>query len=257
MSLIRRSASTSRLAAAAWCLGVSSATVAQQAAPDVGDYVRDRPYGARSEEVAALYDSDAVPELIALLGSEEPYWGTVAGMLVVVGDERAVDALIAFVEKPVAVPALSNVYENARGRAIVGLGDLVRRTGSERALIYLIEGLTPQTWTKRNVRGVAQWTKSFEEYDSLLAEYAIYGLAYSGHPRAGEALRALQRSPTMEQGRFRKGLDNTLEQWLEVYDLVADRGLDGSRAFDVAQQRRAALLPLEDSERPNGPDAGP
>ena len=136
-------------------------------------------------------------------------------MLVVIGDERAVDALIAFVETPVAVPALWSVYENARGRAIVGLGDLIRRTGSERALTYLIEGLTPQTWTKRDVRGVAQWTKSFEEYDSLLAEYAIYGLAHYGHPRAGEALRALQRSPTPEQARFRKGLDNTLEQWLK------------------------------------------
>ena len=237
MSPIRQRVSKSWLAAACG-LAIAPATVAQQAAPNVHDYIREHPFGVWNE--AAPFDSAAVPDLIGMLRSEEPYWGTVVGMLAALGDERAVEALIAFVEKPVASPALSDVYESARGRAIVGLGDLVHRTGSERALTYLVEGLTPSTWNERNVRGVAPWTKSFEEYHSLLAEYAIHGLAFSGHPRAGEALRALQRSPTPEQARFRKGLDHTLELWLEVYDLVAERGLDGSQAFSEVQQRRAA-----------------
>lgn len=239
MSPIRRRVAKSRLAAvAACCLGMTPATVAQQAATNVRDFVREHPFGVWGD--TPQFDSAAVPDLIAMLRSEEPYWGTVVGMLAVLGDERAVEALIAFVEKPAANPAFSDVYESARGRAIVGLGELVHRTGSERALTYLVEGLTPGTWNERNVRGVAPWTKSFEEYDSLLSEYAIHGLAYSGHPRAGDALRVLQRSPTREQSRFRKGLDHTLELWLEVYDLVAERGLDGAQAFSEVQQRRAA-----------------
>jgi hypothetical protein len=262
MLLIRRSVYPIGLAAGVFCFAFPTATVVQQA-PTLRDQIRDHPFGAPNGEVAALLNSEAVPELVAMLRSEEPYWGTVVDMLVVVGDERAVDALIGFVEHPVAVAGLSNLslYEDARKRAIVGLGDLVRRTGSESALRYLIDGLTPNTWKKRNVRGVAQWTKAFEKYDleeyeSLLAEYAIYGLAHSGDPRAGKALRALQQSPTPEQTRFRNGLDNVLVQWLEIHHLVSELGLDGNQAF-FEQQRRAAELGSEDGERPNWPDNEP
>src|SRR4029078_507976 len=92
------------------------------------------------------------------------------------------------------------------------------------ALTYLVEGLTPDVWNARKVQGVAGWTKAYEGYDALLSEYAIHGLAYSGHPRAGEALKSLQRSPTPAQARLRKGLDKTLEDWLAIYDRVAAGG---------------------------------
>src|SRR5262245_20873819 len=118
------------------CVGVSSTVLGQQ--PSLHDYVRDHWWGGWRAEVVASYGAVAVPELLAMLRSEEPYWGAVVGMLVALGDERAVDALIAFVERPAANPALWNVYESARAGAIVGLGELARRTGSERALTYLV-----------------------------------------------------------------------------------------------------------------------
>ncbi|HZF29392.1 MAG TPA: hypothetical protein VE907_09760 [Gammaproteobacteria bacterium] len=206
-----------RISASVVLFAISLSAVAQQATPGLGEYLRDHWWGLSRDEVVSLFDAEAVPDLVAMLHSETPYCGAVVGMLVIVGDERAVDALIAFVETPFADPALANVYESARGAAIGGLGELVRRIGSERALTYLVDGLTPDVWNRRNVRGVAGWTKVYEEYDLLLSEYAIHGLAYSGDARAGEALRSLQRSPTPEQSRLRKGLDKTLEDWLEIH----------------------------------------
>jgi len=218
---IRRRRGARRALCASVVLCTASLAFAQQSPPSLGEYVRDHWWGIRRDEAASLFDATAVPGLVAMLDSETPYCTGVVGMLVAVGDERAVDALIALVEKPYTDPALANVYESARAGAITGLGQLARRIGSERALTYLIEGLTPDVWDRRNVRGVAEWTKSYREYDALLSEYAIHGLAYSGDPRAGEALKSLQSSPTPEQARLRKGLDKTLEDWLKIYDGVA------------------------------------
>ena len=218
---------------------MSLTAAAQQPPPDLDAYLRDHWWGVRREDVVALFDESDVPRLEKMLVSETEYCGAVVAMLVILGDERAVDALIAFVQTPYRDPSLANIYESARAGAITGLGQLVRRIGSERALTYLIEGLTPDVWATRNVRGVASWTKDYQEYDTLLGEYAIHGLAYSGHPRAGEALRSLQQSPTPEQARLRKGLDKTLERWLETYDAVVEQA-DG----DV-QRRRTAELPAD------------
>src|SRR5262249_39448112 len=157
---------------------------AQQSPPTLDEYLRDHWWGIRDDEVGSLFGAKAVPDLIKMLESETPYCTGIVGMLSAVGDERAVDALIAFVEKPYTDPALANINKRARAGAISNLGRLVHRIGSERALTYLIDGLTPDVWNERNVRGVAGWTKAYEGYDALLSEYAIHGLAFSADPRA-------------------------------------------------------------------------
>jgi hypothetical protein len=246
MPPLGRSVPTRALAASVLlCVSISPG-IAQQAPKSVAEYIGAHVFDARADEVSALFGSAAVPELIAMLDSDDPYWLPATGLLVGLGDERAVDALIAFVPKPCRNPAFAEVYENARSAAIVGLGDLARRVGSERALSYLVESLAPDVWSTRNVRAEAGWAKSFAEYDALLSEYALHGLAYSGKARAGDALRALQRSPTPEQARFRKGLDKTLELWLEVFDLVAEQGMNGNQARQEVERRRSAeLLPKD------------
>jgi len=240
------------------------AVLAQEAIPDVREYVRGLPIYADSvdgpgsySEMKALYDSSVVPDLIEMLNSdaEEMYWARIAGMLGVVGDEQAVEALIAFVEKPVVEARLSQAHHDARRSAITALGYLTSSTGSERALSYLIGGLTPNVWRQRNVQGVAPWATSYQENDRLLSEYALYGLAFSGNPRAGQALRSLQQSPTAEQARFRNGLDSTLKQWLEVYDLVAERGVAGMHEHYKAQRELEDQRRLEEIERLGGPEA--
>lgn len=78
---------------------------------------------------------------------------------------------------------------------------------------------------------------SYDNYDKQLSKYAIYGLANSGHPRAGEALRSLQQSPTPNQARLREGLDGLLETWFgEVFRLVQERGI--AATYEHYEQQR-------------------
>ncbi len=206
---------------------------------DVREFIQSRPYGGHSyREMSTLYDSTAVPALIEALNSdaEEENWTNAATLLGVVGDERAVGVLIAFIEKG-GSHSISRAHNKARSAAMSALGYLINRTGSERALDYLIEGLTPSVWRERNVIGVVPYADSYEKYDLMLSTYALFGLALSGHPRAGEALRTLLRSPTPEQVQFRDSEENTLTQWLEIHGLVAERGVDGMNEYYRARSK--------------------
>jgi HEAT repeat protein len=187
-------------------------------------------------ELAASYDTSVVPQLVEMLNSpdEKPNHTRIVILLGIVGDERAADALISFIEKPVENVFLTNEEHEARNWAIQSLGYLANRN-VEPALSYLIEGLTPSAWRLRKVEGIASWTSSYDEYDLRLSTYALFGLARSGHPAAGQALRSLQQSPTPAQARFRNGLDETLTQWLEFHEQVAARGLAGAYEHQKAQ----------------------
>src|SRR3954470_11502475 len=97
MPPLGRSVRTRALAASMLlCVSISPAA-AQQAPKSVAEYIRAHVFNARADEVAALFGAAAVPELIAMLDSDDPYWLPAAGLLVVLGDERAVAALIEFV----------------------------------------------------------------------------------------------------------------------------------------------------------------
>jgi len=190
--------------------------------------------------LTTTFDATVTAELISRLGSasEEAHWTCWAGLLGALGDKRAVDALIDFIERP-GLDRLSRDHTLARNEAIRALGFFLNRTGDERALRYLIDGLTPSVWRLRNVRGMATWSRSYAEYDKELSSYALFGLALSGNPRAGEALRSLQQSPTAQQAEFRGGLDDTLAQWLQVFALVVERGLAGTYEYYETQRQLA------------------
>jgi hypothetical protein len=257
------------------CLVSTFGTVArtQQVQADVRDFVRGSSFPNSYRELSDSYDPSVVPQLIEMLSSkeEETHWDRIVGLLGAIGDERAVAALIAFLEKPVETDRLSVEHHDAYRAAIMSLGTLVNRTGDERALEYLIDGLTPSVWRQRGVQGIAPWAGSYEESDRELSKYALMGLALSGHPQAREALVSLQHSPTIGQAQFRSGLDSTLEQWLEVHQLVAERGLAGmydhyealrhakeEREAEEAQKlrdERAERESLRQAQQPQAPGA--
>jgi HEAT repeat protein len=146
---------------------------AQQAAPpDIRDYVRFQPFERDAyRELSTSYDASATPALISMLDSEaeETNWEKAAYALGAIGDQRAVEALIAFVEKP-RPSRTSKADVDARSGAIQSLGFLVNRTGNERALTYLIDGLTPEVWRERNIQGLPpRWTGSADDYDRFLS----------------------------------------------------------------------------------------
>jgi hypothetical protein len=203
---------------------------------------------------SATYDSSAVPRLIENLAAEpddsrRACWAYVLG---VVGDERAVDPLIAAIEKPASPQAPFD----ARYQELTALGYIVNRTGSARALAYLVDGLRLDVWRKRNVQGMPSFFQSHADYDRHLGDYSVMALAVSGDPRAGEALRSMRTSPAPEQALVGQRLDEMLATWLDVHRLVAERGLQGmydyyearrrdeqERYAEEARRRRAQLYP--------------
>jgi hypothetical protein len=168
----------------------------------------------------------------------------VVTILCVIGDERAVAAVIEFMRRPGDQP-LARAHHEARRAALVSLGYLINRTGSEQALSYLIEGLTPATWRLRNVQGTPESVGSYQEYDLRLSGYALEGLALSGHPRAGEALRALRQTPA--PGNSHR--DSTIAQWLEVHELVSERGVAGMYDHYEEQGEVEATRVQEEAQR--------
>jgi hypothetical protein len=187
----------------------------------------------------ASYDQAKVPDLIGKLEAEtddtrRACWATVLGLT---GDDRAVDALIASIARPFSPQEGPGWFER-RTWEIRALGYLVNRTGNARALAYLIDGLKLGVWRTRNVQGLPPYVRSQEDYDRTLSDDALMALALSGDPRAGDALKSMQASPTPEQALAGKDLDDMLATWLEVHQLVAERGLQGM--FDYYEARRTA-----------------
>jgi len=170
-----------------------------------------------------------------------------AGTLGIVGDDTVADELIELMERPyIGSTHVSPFQQSTRREAMRSLGYLVSRTGNAQALDYLIESLDDSIWRRRNIRGVTSYFESNAQYDRQLSIYAIFGLALSGHPQAGEALRSLQQSPTSEQVLLRRELDDTLDTWLEVHDLVSERGVAGMfRYFETEGRLEAARRPRE------------
>jgi HEAT repeat protein len=200
------------------------------------------------DRIADIYDSSAVPELLDMLNSEddEEYWPRVVAVLGVVGDEEIVDVLIEVIEKPIVGPIyISRTQHDTRREAIRVMGFLAARTGGERALDYLIESLDDTIWRRRNIQGVVSYLDAYDRYDRHLSIHAIFGLALSGHPRAGEALRSLHQSPTPEQALLRRELDGVLDTWLEVHDLVAERGVAGMYEYLRAEHARRLEAEIE------------
>ena len=209
-------------------------TAAGQTAPaapekEIGDFVRQVFIHGVPYEEASRYGPAVVPELIALLEdpAEAPHAGNIAIVLGILGDERAAEPLITFIEGAAGQHLTPRAYR-ARTSAILALGYLIHKSGSERALAFLVDGLDRQAWLR-----AAKWTSPFHdraaERNEALREAAVLGLALSGHPAAAEALRAegtaLARSPSAAADRLRGHLEAALgehakiaRQGLETYD---------------------------------------
>lgn len=225
---------------------------AQPTQMEVRQVLRDGAFPESFAELAASYDRSASPLLTEMLNSptETANRGRIATLLGATGDESAVGALISFIEKPANTEHISYEEQEARVSAIRALGYLVNRTGNERALKYLIDGLTPVVWSQRGVTGMAPSEKSYEEYYRALSRQAIFALAYSGHPAAAEAITTLQQSPTAGQSQFRSSLpDGVFTQWLEVHKLVAERGLDGMYEYYEGKRQEDGQRQLDEANR--------
>ena len=199
------------------------------AAPPVGEYVRGRwVHGLPFELTAETYGPDDVPALLNILESRSRSedWANAATALAIIGNARAANYLIRFIERP-EPDDLSAPARRAKTAAIIALGYLVNRTASPLALGYLLDRAEVANW--RGIETVPPLApgQPAAARRADLGEHAVLGLALSGNARAHARLNAmLAPSGDPEQEAFQIRARALIQQCVNVCSLVGAQGLE-------------------------------
>ncbi len=119
----------------------------------IKDFVHQRFLHGVPFKEASAYPQTATTELLDMLvePTEEAYYSNIILTICMIGDAGAVDDLIAFFNKGEGKLNMS-VY-NAKKAVLMGLGYIVNKSGSEKALRFLLEAVKPEYWAKRKIHG--------------------------------------------------------------------------------------------------------
>lgn len=201
--------------------GLSCARGVRAQGTDVRAFVRQTFIHGVPYEQASRFTSADATVLLEMLGNaqERASWPNVVVVLGVIGDERGVDPLIAFFSREVSGTLSSSEY-SAKTGVLMSLGYLVNRSKNLKALTYLIDSLTPETWAARRMSWVSPYHATEAERNQQLTAMAVMGLALSGHPLAREALLALQ--VRIGAGAPDRAL---VEEALRAHEVIAREGL--------------------------------
>ena len=200
--------------------------VAESSPMSVRDFVRQIFIHGVPYEEASKYSSSAISTLQAMLNdpAEEAHWANIVVVLGMIGDESAVEPLITFVEAD-DERGLSRAHYVAKTSAVISMGYLINKTGNQRALDFLKEGVKPQAWAATKV-GVAPFQRSTTERDFDFSKSAVLGLALSGHPDAAETLRLLQQPADSDMQRaFQAQVGDLISEALKENEKIAEQGL--------------------------------
>lgn len=175
---------------------------------------------------AAGYGPEEVPILLDMLNDprEKPYWSNIAVTLGIIGDDRAVDPLIRFIEG--VDGSVGREDFAAKSSAIMALGYLLNKSPNEKALNYLKNHMTPEGWRDSPLATAQGFRGSEDERTAQLSTLAVIGLALSGRPEAKEALLSLEESlGTMGQTPFANQASLVVSEALKTHDIVMKEGL--------------------------------
>lgn len=208
----------------AWALAVPLPAAAQQV--DVRDFVRQAFVHGVPYEEASSYGALVVPTLLAMLEdpAEQEYWTNIVGVLGMIGDDRAVEPLIAFAASRTA-ETLSPAQYRAKSSVPLALGYLVNKAGNQRALSYLIQGLNPAVWSQRGVTWRSPYHATDLERGLQLTTSAVLGLAVSGSPAAAQALRALQGDTSTTGKQLQAQVGPVVSDALQTHAQIVRVGL--------------------------------
>jgi len=193
---------------------------------DIKDFVRQTFIHGVPFEKANRYGASDVDTLLGMLAdrSQENYWSNIIVTLCIIGDERAVDPIIAFIKS--STGQLSHSQYTAKSSAIMALGYLINKSGNRKALDFLKESLNPDTWVQRGVRWSSPYQASVADRDLQLSTMAVLGLALSGNSEAKEALLSLQRAPKTEAAKkFQAQVSDVIGEALSANKIIAEEGL--------------------------------
>jgi hypothetical protein len=180
---------------------------------------------------AARFDAaTAVPTLLEMLSDpkEEQYWPNIVIALGMLGDEKAVDPLIQFLTQEAAGP-LSHSSYIAKTSVVMALGYIVNKSGSAKALEFLIESADPSVWTRRKLRWSSPYHRTDAGRNSQLTTMSILGMGLSGHPKAAKIMRSLRQAKTTSQGKSLRaqvpGVDDVLTEAIKANERIAKQGM--------------------------------
>lgn len=198
-------------------------------AQDIRSFVRQVYIEGVPYDQATLFDpATAVPTLLEMLADrdEEEHWPNIVITLGMLGDERAVDPLIRFLEQGVPGRRLSRAHYVAKTGVVMALGYLINQSGSPKALAYLKDSVKPGIWRERNTNWTSPYHTTFDGRNLKLSKMAILGLALSGHPSAAETLRSLQKPAVSEVDRqFRTRVSAVVSEALSAHATISWEGL--------------------------------
>jgi hypothetical protein len=186
----------------------------------IEEFVRQTYFHGVPYREATAYGPAVVPKLLEMLSDprEEEHWKNIVVTLCLVGGREVAGPIERFIGTP-AGEVLSRPSYDAKSNAIIALGYLVHRTGSEEALSYLAAGVDPERWRER-----LSWQSPYvplEARDEQLAQLAILGLALSGRPAALAVLEA-QRDEKHAQTPQMRGV---IEEAIATNQTIQRRGL--------------------------------
>lgn len=138
------------------------------------------------------------------------------------GDDRAVEPLIAYLESGVGAISFNSYF----GRSVVtwALGILVSYSGNHRALAYLEDTLGgDKVWPERIKWRCSFFTSSAEMQEDLNAR-AIHGLAYSGRPSARAALEGFRSRLDPKKSARDANLSRSVDDALQAHQTIVAQG---------------------------------
>jgi len=185
-------------------------------------YIHGVPY----EQASRFAPETAVPALLAMLAdpAEEQHWPNIVVTLGMIGDERAVEPLLDFLQQDVEAP-LSHDHYIAKSSVVMALGYVINKSGSRRALSFLIESTDPEVWNHRQMRWTSPYHRTEAERDRQLTTMSLLGLGLSGDPTAADVLRSLQGTTTLRAQM--PDAEATIRTALEAHESITKLGLDG------------------------------
>jgi hypothetical protein len=179
-------------------------------------YLHGLPFGE-----ARHYGPQAVPALLGMLEptARDPFAGNAAAVPGMIGSPAQAPALIRFAARDPAQSS-SQSPSGERLQAMLALGHLVQRTGSDEALRFLLDASQPAYW---GPQGDAVRRQAGED----AARSARAGLAVSGHPAAHARLSALAQHARAIPRDPLALTPGPLEDLIRINDRVCRGGLAG------------------------------
>ncbi len=194
---------------------------------DIKEFVHQTFIHGVPYDEASQYGSDVVPTLLKMLAddSEQEHWANIAVTLCIIGDEQALDPIIAFIDKSVE-GQISPAHYRAKTSAIMALGYMINKTGSEKALNYLKSSLNTGAWEERKANWSSPFQASKAQRDMQLSTMAILGLALSGTEAAAEALHGMQQPAASSEAKaFQAQASDVVKEALSTLDMISREGL--------------------------------